>query len=39
MKLHQANNILEVACGNGKLLPLAVMLKNQQSKYLAVDLA
>jgi ubiquinone/menaquinone biosynthesis C-methylase UbiE len=28
-----------VACGTGKLLPVAVMLKDQSTKYLAVDLA
>ncbi len=39
MNLKNAKNILEVACGSGKLLPLAIMLKNQNTKYHAVDLS
>ncbi len=39
MDLQRSKNVLEVACGTGKLLPIAVILKNQSTKYLAVDLA
>ena len=35
----EAKNILEVACGTGKLLPIALQLKNQKAKYLATDLS
>lgn len=39
MNLQNSKNVLEVACGCGKLLPVAIMLKNQSTNYLAVDLA
>jgi len=39
MQIPKAKNILEIACGNGKLLPIALMLKDQTCKYLATDLA
>ena len=35
----KANNILEVACGTGKLLPFALKVKKPEAKYLAVDLS
>lgn len=39
MKMNEANRILQVGSGNGKLLPVAVMLKRQSATYLATDLA
>jgi len=39
MNLQNAKNVLEVACGTGRLLPVAVGLKNQSTKYLGVDIA
>lgn len=36
--LDQAHHILEVACGTGKLLPLALNLKPIEATYLATDL-
>ena len=39
MELHKASNILEVACGNGKLLHFALDLKKNECGYLASDLA
>jgi len=38
MNIPQARNILEIGCGFGNLIPLAVMLKNQNATYLATDL-
>lgn len=35
----KAHNILEVACGTGKLIPYAMQIKRPDTKYLAVDLA
>ena len=35
----KAQNILEVACGSGKLLPLAMQLKDKDASYLATDLS
>lgn len=39
MDLHKADNILEVACGTGKLLSFMLELKRKESTYLASDLA
>ena len=39
LDLPQAKHILEVACGTGKLLPLAVQLKGEATTYLATDLS
>ena len=39
MDLKNAKNVLEVACGTGKLLPVAIGLKNQTTKYLGIDIA
>lgn len=39
MQLHKANNILEVACGTGKLLSFAMDRKKQDCAYLASDIA
>ena len=39
MQLHKADNILEVACGNGKLLQFALDLKKNECGYLASDFA
>jgi hypothetical protein len=39
LKINQAKNILEVACGSGKLLPLALDLKSEETTYLATDLS
>lgn len=39
LNLHSARNILEVACGTGKLLPFAMERKNAAAKYTASDLA
>jgi SAM-dependent methyltransferase len=39
LELQKAHNILEVACGTGKLLPLMLQLKNSAASYLASDLA
>lgn len=38
MNLPSASRILEVGCGTGKLIPLAIMLKGQATTYLATDL-
>jgi ubiquinone/menaquinone biosynthesis C-methylase UbiE len=37
--LRKASNILEVACGTGKLLPYALEVKNPNAHYLASDLS
>jgi len=39
MQLNHAQNILEVACGAGKLIPMALDLKQQQANYFATDLS
>ena len=39
MELHKAENILEVACGTGKLLQLGLQFKRPECSYLASDLA
>lgn len=39
MELEKATNILEVACGTGKLLPFALDRKRIETKYVASDLA
>ena len=38
LDLGKANNILEVACGTGKLVPYALSLKPKTATYLATDL-
>lgn len=37
--MEQAEKILEVACGTGKMLPYAIERKNPKASYLASDLA
>jgi ubiquinone/menaquinone biosynthesis C-methylase UbiE len=37
--IRKAQNILEIACGTGKLLPLAINMKPTECKYLASDLS
>ena len=39
LKMHEAENILEVACGTGKLLPLMLQNKEPSAHYLASDIA
>ena len=39
LELGNASHILEVACGTGKLLPLAIQLKGVKTTYLATDLS
>lgn len=39
MQLHKAENILEVACGTGKLLSFAMDRKRKECQYLASDIA
>ncbi len=39
LDLSKSNHILEVPCGTGRLLSLALSLKNKQSTYLACDLS
>ena len=39
MEVWEAKSILEVACGTGKLLPMAVNMKNPNTTYLATDLS
>ena len=39
LNLGKASNILEVACGTGKLLPFALDQKSTEASYLASDLA
>ena len=39
LEVWDAQNILEVACGTGKLLPIAVNMKNKNANYLATDLS
>lgn len=38
-KISSAKNILEVACGNGKLIPCALNLKSEDCHYFAIDIA
>lgn len=38
LQLEHAHHILEVACGTGRLLPLALTLKPIETTYLATDL-
>ena len=38
MKIDQSEHVLEVACGTGALIPLALQLKVQKATYLATDL-
>ena len=38
LKLHEAKNIYEVACGSGRLLPFALRLKHPDASYYATDL-
>ena len=37
--LHKAKHILEVACGTGKIIPIAMTLKQDNCTYLASDLS
>lgn len=39
LEVWDAKNILEVACGTGKLLPIAVNMKDPDANYLATDLS
>jgi|LakMenEpi03Aug12_release.lakeMendotaPanAssembly.Ray.scaffolds.fasta_scaffold2558134_1 ubiquinone/menaquinone biosynthesis C-methylase UbiE len=39
MKLDSAKNILEIACGAGKLIPMALDLKSPEANYFATDLS
>lgn len=39
IKISSAKNILEVGCGNGKLLPYALNLKPEECNYYAIDIA
>jgi ubiquinone/menaquinone biosynthesis C-methylase UbiE len=39
LKLNEAKNILEVACGTGRLLPYALSLKQQSCHYYATDIS
>jgi SAM-dependent methyltransferase len=39
LQLDSAQHILEVACGTGKLLPMAVDLKAEEATFLATDLS
>ena len=39
LDLPKASHILEVACGGGSLLPLAMSLKPIEATYLATDLS
>lgn len=39
LRLNQAKNVLEIACGTGLLLPYAISIKNKDTHYLATDLA
>ena len=39
INLPQAKHILEVACGTGRLLPLAMNLKGEECTYLASDIS
>jgi ubiquinone/menaquinone biosynthesis C-methylase UbiE len=39
LKIYRAKNILEIACGTGLLLPLALAMKNKEAQYVATDLS
>jgi ubiquinone/menaquinone biosynthesis C-methylase UbiE len=39
LKLDSAKNILEIACGAGKLIPMVLDLKNPETNYFATDLS
>lgn len=39
LKLDSAHKILEIACGAGKLLPMAMDLKNPNAEYYATDIS
>ena len=39
LQLSTSKHILEVACGTGKMLPQAVLLKPDETTYLAIDLS
>lgn len=39
LKLHQANNCLEIACGAGHLLNYAISAKKKEAQYVATDLS
>ena len=38
MDISKGKNILEVACGTGGLIPLALQIKDKEACYLATDL-
>jgi ubiquinone/menaquinone biosynthesis C-methylase UbiE len=38
LKLPEATNILEIACGTSRMLPYALTLKQNQCPYLATDI-
>lgn len=39
LQLNSATKVLEVACGTGKLLPMALDLKNPDAEYYATDIS
>jgi ubiquinone/menaquinone biosynthesis C-methylase UbiE len=39
MKIYRAKNILEIACGAGLLLPMALSMKGKDAQYIATDLS
>lgn len=39
LKLHSAQKIIEIACGTGKLIPMAIDLKNPNAEYYATDIS
>jgi len=39
VRLGSAKNIYEVGCGIGRLIPLAMGLKNKEASYLAIDIS
>lgn len=39
LQIHEAENILEVGCGTGTLLPLMLQMKRPETHYLASDLS
>ena len=39
LELPKSKHILEIACGTGKLIPQAVLLKPDEATYLATDLS
>jgi ubiquinone/menaquinone biosynthesis C-methylase UbiE len=38
MKIKKAKNILEIACGQGLLLPFVMDIKNKDTQYVATDI-